>query len=180
MRSARPIQIHHKHANCSCECVDRKGNPIDKQRPEQAKYPGNPHRRPRLLGDGLRRQPRDPHAQPGPLAATGIRFDNFFCVSPVCSPARASLLTGRIPSQHGVHDWIRAGNMGAVTLTTAGTTTEHRVSQGTDRLHRRAGRRTATRAESAASGTWATACTRRRDSRIGRCSLAAVATIMTR
>jgi arylsulfatase A-like enzyme len=44
------------------------------------------------------------------LAQTGIRFDSFFCVSPVCSPARASLLTGRIPSQHGVHDWIRAGN----------------------------------------------------------------------
>ena len=44
------------------------------------------------------------------LAQTGVRFDNFFCVSPVCSPARASLLTGRIPSQHGVHDWLRAGN----------------------------------------------------------------------
>ena len=44
------------------------------------------------------------------LAATGIRFENLFCASPVCSPARASLLTGRIPSQHGVHDWIRAGN----------------------------------------------------------------------
>jgi len=44
------------------------------------------------------------------LAAEGIRFDSFFCSSPVCSPARASILTGRIPSQHGVHDWIRAGN----------------------------------------------------------------------
>jgi choline-sulfatase len=44
------------------------------------------------------------------LAAVGIRFDSFFCSSPVCSPARASILTGRIPSQHGVHDWIRAGN----------------------------------------------------------------------
>jgi arylsulfatase A-like enzyme len=44
------------------------------------------------------------------LARTGIRFANFFCASPVCSPARASLLTGRIPSQHGVHDWIRGGN----------------------------------------------------------------------
>ncbi len=47
------------------------------------------------------------------LAHTGMRFDNFFCVSPVCSPARASLLTGRIPSQHGIHDWLRRGNLSA-------------------------------------------------------------------
>jgi choline-sulfatase len=44
------------------------------------------------------------------LAHSGIRFSNFFCASPVCSPARASILTGRIPSQHGVHDWLRGGN----------------------------------------------------------------------
>lgn len=47
------------------------------------------------------------------LAEEGARMDNFYCVSPVCSPARASLLTGRIPSQHGVHDWIREGNTGS-------------------------------------------------------------------
>lgn len=46
------------------------------------------------------------------IAASGVRFDNFFCASPVCSPARASLLTGRIPSQHGVHQWIHHENMG--------------------------------------------------------------------
>lgn len=45
------------------------------------------------------------------LAEQGLFFENFFCVSPVCSPARASMLTGRIPSQHGVHDWIRKGNI---------------------------------------------------------------------
>ena len=44
------------------------------------------------------------------LAATGLRFENFFCASPVCSPARASILTGRIPSQHGVQDFLRGGN----------------------------------------------------------------------
>jgi arylsulfatase A-like enzyme len=44
------------------------------------------------------------------LASTGIRFDNFFCASPVCSPARASILTGQIPSQHGVQDFLREGN----------------------------------------------------------------------
>lgn len=46
------------------------------------------------------------------IAKEGMRWTNFFCASPVCSPARASLLTGRIPSQHGVHDWIREGNNG--------------------------------------------------------------------
>lgn len=43
------------------------------------------------------------------LAAEGVNLQNFFCTSPVCSPARASLLTGRIPSQHGIEDWIRNG-----------------------------------------------------------------------
>jgi len=46
------------------------------------------------------------------LAATGMRFTNFFVASPVCSPSRATFMTGRISSQHGVHDWIRAGNTG--------------------------------------------------------------------
>jgi arylsulfatase A-like enzyme len=52
---------------------------------------------------------RTPHLDR--LAGEGVLFRNFFCASPVCSPARASLMTGRIPSQHGVHDWIRGGNM---------------------------------------------------------------------
>lgn len=45
------------------------------------------------------------------LAQEGTRLENFFCASPVCSPARASLLTGRIPSQHGVQDWLRSGSV---------------------------------------------------------------------
>lgn len=46
------------------------------------------------------------------LAAAGTRLDDFFCVSPVCSPARASLFTGQIPSRHGVHDWLRGRQVG--------------------------------------------------------------------
>lgn len=48
---------------------------------------------------------------PDRLAAKGTKFDQFYCTSPVCSPSRASLLTGRIPSQHGVNDWISGGNI---------------------------------------------------------------------
>lgn len=44
------------------------------------------------------------------LAGSGILFNQFFCASPVCSPARASVFTGKIPSQHGVHDWISGGH----------------------------------------------------------------------
>jgi arylsulfatase A-like enzyme len=40
------------------------------------------------------------------LAREGIRFDNAFCVNPVCSPNRATCLTGLMPSQHGVHNWL--------------------------------------------------------------------------
>lgn len=46
------------------------------------------------------------------LAAEGTRLENFFCTSPVCSPARASLMTGQVPSAHGVHDYLRAPHVG--------------------------------------------------------------------
>ena len=45
------------------------------------------------------------------IAAAGMRFENLFCVSPVCSPARMSIYTGKIPSQHGVHDWLAKGHL---------------------------------------------------------------------
>ncbi len=45
------------------------------------------------------------------LAGEGERFENFYCASPVCSPARASILTGKMPSSHGVHDWLAFGQI---------------------------------------------------------------------
>ena len=45
------------------------------------------------------------------LAARGVRMENMFCASPVCSPARMSIYTGKIPSQHGVHDWLAKGHL---------------------------------------------------------------------
>lgn len=40
------------------------------------------------------------------LAVQGIRFDNAFCVNAMCSPCRASVFTGLMPSQHGIHTWL--------------------------------------------------------------------------
>lgn len=45
------------------------------------------------------------------LAREGMYFPDYFCTSPVCSPARASLLCGKMPSSHGVHDWISKGHI---------------------------------------------------------------------
>lgn len=50
------------------------------------------------------------------LANEGTYFTNFFCASPVCSPARCSLVTGRMPSAHGVHDWLCGGNVSCGSL----------------------------------------------------------------
>lgn len=61
------------------------------------------------LGSAGNHEIQTPHLDH--LAEEGTRFDSFFCASPVCSPARASILTGKIPSQHGVHDWISSGNV---------------------------------------------------------------------
>ncbi|SIN88640.1 sulfatase-like hydrolase/transferase [Agromyces cerinus] len=50
------------------------------------------------------------------LAARGTRLSRFFCASPVCSPARASLLTGQPPSTHGVHDYLDGPHAGAASV----------------------------------------------------------------
>ena len=42
------------------------------------------------------------------LAREGVRFTRAFSPNGVCSPTRASLLTGLMPSQHGVHCYLGA------------------------------------------------------------------------
>jgi len=40
------------------------------------------------------------------IAERGVIFQNAMSPAPVCSPARASFHTGKMPSQHGVHDFL--------------------------------------------------------------------------
>ena len=40
------------------------------------------------------------------LANEGVRFTRAFAAHGMCSPTRATLLTGLLPSQHGVQDWL--------------------------------------------------------------------------
>ena len=43
---------------------------------------------------------RTPHIDS--IAASGAAFDRFYVASPICMPNRATLMTGRMPSVHGV------------------------------------------------------------------------------
>ena len=44
------------------------------------------------------------------LAARGMRWTQFYCAAPVCTPSRAGLLTGRIPVRSGTMQTDRKGS----------------------------------------------------------------------
>jgi arylsulfatase A-like enzyme len=70
---------------------------------------------------------RTPHFDAA--AAAGLRLDRFYAAAPVCSPTRASVMTGRHPNRMGVFTWgypIRPQETTiAEALRTAGYATGH-------------------------------------------------------
>lgn len=50
------------------------------------------------------REIRTPHIDN--LARGGVRFNNSFVCTPICSASRATLFSGRVPKQHGIHDFL--------------------------------------------------------------------------
>src|SRR5689334_22054980 len=47
---------------------------------------------------------RTPHLDR--LAAGGVRFTDAYAACPVCSPTRASILTGQYPARLNLTDWL--------------------------------------------------------------------------
>src|SRR5262249_21179959 len=40
------------------------------------------------------------------MAKDGLRFTDFYAACPVCSPTRASIMTGRYPQRMNLTDWL--------------------------------------------------------------------------
>ncbi len=63
------------------------------------------------------------------MAKKGLRFDRFYAAAPVCSPTRASVLTGRHPNRFGCFKWGNTLRPQEITiaeaLKTAGYVTGH-------------------------------------------------------
>ncbi len=69
---------------------------------DAAEFPVPDHRPASLRLSRLLRpsRPEDPHIDS--IAPRGTRFTRFYVATPVCMPNRATLMTGRMPSVHGV------------------------------------------------------------------------------
>jgi arylsulfatase A-like enzyme len=68
----------------------------------------------RTSGDTFNGHPllRTPHL--AEMAAMGLKFNRFYAASPVCSPTRASMLTGRHGARHGIDGALMPGDTGKI------------------------------------------------------------------
>jgi len=44
------------------------------------------------------------------IAGQGMVFTNGYAACQVCSPSRASIMSGKFPARHGITDWIGAAS----------------------------------------------------------------------
>jgi arylsulfatase A len=69
------------------------------------------------------------------LAAGGVRFTNFYSGAAVCSPSRATLLTGRQHLRAGIYSWIHDSDQNSHLLKREVTLAEVLRSNGYETVH---------------------------------------------
>lgn len=55
-----------------------------------------------MLDESMLQHLHAPHIKR--LIAQGVKFENAYCASPLCTPARGSFMTGQLPSRSGIYD----------------------------------------------------------------------------
>ena len=65
------------------------------------------------------------------IAREGMIFNNAYAACPVCSPSRASYLTGRYPVATGITDWIDMGHMHPIRAKVVDASYEKHLAPGT-------------------------------------------------
>lgn len=55
-----------------------------------------------MLDESMLQHLHTPHIKR--LITQGVKFENAYCASPLCTPARGSFMTGQLPSRSGIYD----------------------------------------------------------------------------
>ena len=87
------------------------------------------------------------------LAAQGMRFTNAYAACPVCSPTRASILTGKYPARLHLTDWLPGPGRPALAEAPAAEVRQHLPLEEVTLAEALKPR--ATSRPASASGTWA-------------------------
>ena len=88
----------------ACTNSNVKPNEINSEQPPNVLFILTDNQAASLIGTYGNPDIKTPHMDK--LAKSGVKFTSAFAVNGMCSPTRATLMTGLMPSQHGLHNWL--------------------------------------------------------------------------